>query len=93
MEIPEISDSDLKHYQGVIDYFNLLLQNDIEDSNVDLVLLMLEDLFSYFICIKKHTYFYQIFRLTVNRSIHGTNKRIRDIRHLKYPPADKVTKY
>lgn len=35
----------------------------------------------------------KIERITINRRVVGTNKRIHNINFLKYPPADKVTKY
>lgn len=35
----------------------------------------------------------KIERITINRFVIGNNKRIHNINFLKYPPADKVTKY
>jgi hypothetical protein len=37
--------------------------------------------------------FPELKRITINRNVVGANKRIRDICYLKYPPANKVTKY
>jgi hypothetical protein len=83
-----------------INEFNLLLNtcNQISMRGIDgnwekWILDNLNKLLPRFTHLIAFRHFDKLERITINKRILGTNKRIRNIDFLKYPPADKVKKY
>ncbi len=83
-----------------INEFNLLLNtcNQISMRGIDenwekWILENMSKFLPLFTHLIAFLHFDKLERITINKRILGTNKRIRNIDFLKYPPADKVKKY
>lgn len=84
---------DVKKFQKLLDYFKQLAEDGVTPLIEKQLLLMLDTSVPFFSNLVMRDVFPEIHRLTINKRVLGKNKRIRDINFLKYPPADKVTKY
>lgn len=83
-----------------ISNFNQLLRTFDEFSEIGInevvekwILSILDNSLPFFFHLINHYKFETLERITINNRILGSNKRIKEIKLLKYPPADKVTKY
>ncbi len=76
--------------------FKLLIQltrDGLTSSSEKRVISLLDQFLYSFSYLALKDCFSPIYRLTINKSIFHSNKRIHEIGLLKYPPANKVTKY
>lgn len=90
---PDISQEELDRFRHLLNYFKRLSEDGVTPLIEKQLLAMLDFSVPFFSNLVMQDRFPEIHRLTVNRRVVGVNKRIRDIKQLKYPPADKVTKY
>lgn len=84
---------DIKKFKIWLDYLRTLSEDGVIPLIEKQLLLSLDaslPFFSHFIITNR---FPRIERLTINRRVVGSNKRIQNINHLKYPPDELVTKY
>lgn len=84
---------DIKHFRGLLKFLEQVSSDGISEMTEKPILDMLNYAIPFFANLVITDEFPQIHRMTINKRVLGSNKRIRDIRHLKYPPSDKVTKY
>ena len=71
-----------------------LSQNEITCDKEKKIIKLLDSLFNNFFYLRHEYLFEEIYRITINKNILKSNKRIKDIRQLKYPPDKSyVTKY
>lgn len=90
----EISDYELFLNKKNLDILKSLSEKEIASHDERLILNLLDKLFIYFVYSKYQDCFDTIHRITINKRILTTNKRIKDIRNLKYPPDfNSVTTY
>ena len=89
----DLKDEDINNFKALLDYFRQLSSDGISSLIEKQIISMLDNSIPFFSHLVMTDVFPEIHRLTVNRRVTGQNKRIRDIDLLKYPPADKVTKY
>ncbi len=88
-----INNEEVKRFKVLLAYLKQLAKDGVTPLIEKQLLLLLDNLipfFSHFILTKE---FYEIKRVTINKRVVGSNKRITEIKHLKYPPAELVEKY
>ncbi len=90
---PDISKEELDKFKHLLDYFKRLSEDGVTPLIEKQLLAMLDFSLPFFSNLVMRDRFPEIHRLTVNRRVVGSNKRIRDISQLKYPPVDKVNRY
>ena len=69
------------------------VESGINAGNEKMLLATLDQAFDFNSCMHTEGVFPELKRLTINRQILGTNKRIEDIKFLKYPPPELVKSY
>lgn len=84
----EISD-----FNQLLNTFNKFSEIGINEVIEKWILSVLDNSLPFFTHLINHYQFDTLERITINNRILGSNKRIKEIKFLKYPPADKVTKY
>ncbi len=89
----DITEIDVKNFNGLIKYLRGLTEDGVTPLIEKQVKLMLDNCINFFSHLVIIESFPELKRLTINRNVLGSNKRIREIQHLKYPPAEKVKKY
>lgn len=90
VDIPEI---EVKNFKALLDYFKRLAEDGITPLIEKQLLLMLNHTLPFYSNLVLKNVFTEIHRLTINKKVIGSNKRINDIQHLKYPPKDKIKEY
>lgn len=93
MNTKDITDQEVKEFQNLLSYFKQFSNGGITGVIEKWLLDMLDETIKFHSYLTLHQVFPEIERMTINRHVVGKNKRIKDINYLKYPPADKVTKY
>ncbi|MCK6610546.1 MAG: hypothetical protein L6Q78_05840 [Bacteroidia bacterium] len=89
----DIHEEEIRKFKAILDFLKRLAENGVTPLIEKQILLMLDDCLPFFSHLTMSHVFPKIHRITVNRNVLGSNKRICDINLLKYPPADKVSKY
>lgn len=89
----EISEKELNNFISLLNFLTRLTEDGITPLIEKQVKIMLDQSLPFFICIGSELVFDEITRITINKNILGSNKRIREIAHLKYPPASLVKNY
>lgn len=89
----EISEIELKNIKSLLTFLKRLTKDGVTPLIEKQVNLMLDQSLPFFICLGSKQIFEEITRITINKNILGSNKRIRDINYLKYPPKEKVKDY
>ena len=89
----DLSNGDLENFRRLLDYLKQLSEDGVTPLIEKQLLLMLDHSIPFFSNLVLGGIFPELKRITINRNIINSNKRIRDINYLKYPPANKVTKY
>jgi hypothetical protein len=89
----DIEDKDLQNFQRLLEYFTQLAEDGVTSLIEKQLLLMLDHTIPFFANLVMTEGFYELKRITINKNVVGSNKRIYEIKYLKYPPAEKVTKY
>lgn len=84
---------EVENFRKLLDYLKRLSEDGVTPLIEKQLLLMLDNSIPFFSHLILTDVFPEIYRLTINKRVLGSNKRIREIKHLKYPPADKVSKY
>lgn len=84
---------EVENFRKLLDYLGRLSEDGVTRLIEKQLLLMLDNSIPFFSHLILTDVFPDIHRLTINKRVLGSNKRIREIKHLKYPPADKVSKY
>ncbi|MGP8216903.1 MAG: hypothetical protein ACLQQ4_15155 [Bacteroidia bacterium] len=88
-----ITEEEAKQFSRLLDYFKTLASDGVSSLIEKQLLLMLDHTLPFFAHLVLTNGFPIITRLTVNRRVLEVNKRIHEIKHLKYPPPKNVTKY
>lgn len=83
----------LNDFNLLLNTFNQISQRGIDEITEKWLLEFLPKSLPFFTHLIAYYEFPTLERITINKRIHGTNKRIRNIDFLKYPPKDKVKKY
>jgi len=89
----DISEDEVKRFQGLVQFLKKLADDGVTPLIEKQVLEMLNHATPFFSHLVMTDVFPEFHRITINKNVVGSNKRIRDISFLKYPPADKVTRY
>ena len=88
-----IDNKEVKNLEHLFKFLIRLSDDGVTPLIEKQVKIMLDQSLYFFAHLILEDCFPDIQRLTINKSILGSNKRIHDIKFLKYPPAEKVTKY
>ncbi|MFC4875063.1 hypothetical protein [Negadavirga shengliensis] len=91
--LKDISKKEVENFRKLLEYLKRLSEDGVTPLIEKQLLLMLDNSIPFFSHLVMTDIFPEIHRLTINKRVLGTNKRIREIKYLKYPPADKVSKY
>lgn len=89
----DIPKEEVERFKELLKYLKQLSEDGITPIIEKQLLKMLDYLIPFFSHLVLTDVFPEVNRLTINKNVLGSNKRIYDIKYLKYPPADKVTKY
>lgn len=89
----DITKEEVENFKNLLNYIKQLSEDGVTPLIEKQLLLMLDNSIPFFSHLVMTNVFPEIHRLTINKRVVGSNKRIRDIKYLKYPPADKVSKY
>lgn len=88
-----MTNKDINDFNLLLKTLNHLSTNDINDNTEKWIIELLNKSLPFFTHLINSYSLEKIERITINRRIHGSNKRIKEIKFLKYPPADKVANY
>jgi hypothetical protein len=88
-----MTNRELGEFNGLLNEFNKISNNGINEFWEKWLLQVLPNSMPFFTHLIAYYNFPTLERITINRNILGSNKRIKNIDFLKYPPADKVKKY
>ncbi|WP_448635248.1 hypothetical protein [Pedobacter panaciterrae] len=89
----DFSDQELYEFRTIINYLRGLTQNGIFSEITHPITKILDEAIDFSWYMYDVQEFPEIVRLTINKKILGSNKRIHDINHLKYPPSHLVKSY
>lgn len=89
----DIDEKTLKEFQNILSYFRKFTTGGINRTEEKFILQMLDRTIKFYFYLTDEIIVEKIERITINKRIHGSNKRIWSINQLKYPPVDIVTKY
>lgn len=89
----DISDNAVKEFKNLLDSFSKFTTGGINSTEEKYLIQMLDRTIKFYFYLADELIFDRIERITINKRIHGSNKRISTIAHLKYPPKEIVTKY
>ena len=84
---------EISNFNLLLNTFNKFSEIGINEATEKWVLSVLDSSLPFFTHLINQYQFETLERITINNRILGGNKRIKEIKFLKYPPADKVTKY
>lgn len=84
---------DIENFRHLIEYLKQLSDDGVSQNIEKQILQLLDNTIPFFAHLVLEEEFSEIHRLTINKRVLGENKRIRDIKYLKYPPADRVSRY
>lgn len=93
MTLNEIEDKDVENFKALLDYLKQLSEDGINSLIEKPLLKMLDLSLPFFTNLVLIGEFRELKRITINKNVVGQNKRIYDIKFLKYPPAEKIKKY
>lgn len=88
-----MTNKEISNFNQLLNSFNYLSKVGINDATEKWILSVLDNSLPFFTHLISHYQFDVLERITINYRILDSNKRIKDIKFLKYPPADMVTKY
>jgi len=87
------SDFDINNFREILEYFRQISKDGVNGVIEDWLLNMLEWTIPYQANFWFEEKFSRVERITINKRVLDENKRIKCIKHLKYPPSELVTKY
>ena len=93
MVYKDIKKEDVENFKKLLEFFKQLSEDGVSSLIEKQLLQLLENSVTFFSNLVMEEVFPEIHRLTINKRVLGDNKRIRDIKFLKYPPADKISRY
>ncbi len=88
-----MTDKEINEFNYLLNTFNDIAERGINDISEKWVLSMLEYSLPLIAHMVVHFKFETLERVTINNRVIEKNKRIKNIKFLKYPPAENVTKY
>lgn len=88
-----ITEKEVKEFKNLLDYFQKFTTGGINSTEEKFLLQMLDHSIRFYTYLVYEGVFDRIERVTINKKIFGSNKRIKNISLLKYPPAHVVKKY
>ena len=80
-------------FDRILHIIKMVIANGIHPGNEEWLLATLRQAFDFDPAVNSWGVFPELHRLTINRQILGSNKRIEDIKYLKYPPPEAVKSY
>jgi len=89
----DIKENDLENFKRLLEYLKQLAEDGVTPLIEKQLLLMLDNTIPFFANLVLTEDFYELKRITINENVIGSNKRIYEIKYLKYPPSEKVKKY
>ena len=89
----DIEAKDLQNFKVLLEFLKQLAEDGVTSSIEKHLLSMMDNTIPFFANLVMTEDFYELKRITINKNVIGSNKRIYEIKYLKYPPAEKVTKY
>lgn len=89
----ELTQQELNQFNLMLNTFNIISQSPINEASEKWLLDNLPKSLPLFAHLINRYTFPTIQRITINKNILQTNKRISDISHLKHPPENLVKKY
>ena len=89
----DIDEQEVKNFKGLLDFLKRLSEDGVTPLIEKQVTMMLDNSLKFFSHLVLEDCFPEFTRLTINKRVLGENKRIKDIKYLKYPPADKIKTY
>ncbi len=93
MKLNDVEEKDIKNFKVLLDYFKQLSEDGITSLIEKPLLKMLDLSLPFFTNLVSKAEFRELKRITINKNVIGHNRRIHDIKFLKYPPSEKVKKY
>ncbi|MAC94719.1 MAG: hypothetical protein CMC96_04380 [Flavobacteriales bacterium] len=93
MKIADIDEIEVQNFRHLLQFLKRLSNDGVTPIIEKQVKLMLGHSLKFFSHLVMEDSFPEIHRLTINKRIFGENKRVNEIKYLKYPPEDLVTKY
>lgn len=87
------TEKDVKDFGMLLKYFKQLANDGVTPLIEKQLLIMLDQSIPFFAHLHSHLVFPELVRITINKNVVGENRRIKNLKELKYPPAEKVTKY
>ncbi|MFW5983139.1 MAG: hypothetical protein ACOCQ4_01465 [bacterium] len=88
-----MTEREISNFNLLLNTFNHFSEFGINEATENWILSVLDSSMPFFTHLINFYQFESLERITINNRILGSNKRIKDIKLLKYPPADKVKKY
>jgi len=88
-----VTKQEISNFNLLLNTFNKFSEIGINEATEKWILSVLDSSLPFFTNLINQYQFETLERITINNRILGSNKRIKEIKFLKYPPADKVTKY
>lgn len=89
----DIPEAEVKKLSNILEFFRNHGNSGITPLSEKVLFQMLEHVLPFYFHVVISDVFNRIYRVTVNKRVLGANKRIHDIKFLKYPPKDKVSNY
>jgi hypothetical protein len=89
----DISETEVENFKALLEFFKRLSDDGVNSLIEKQLLLMLDHAVPFFSNLVLVGIFDELKRITINKNVIGSNKRIHNIKYLKYPPSDKVKKY
>lgn len=93
MNLPDIDDTEVKNFQNLLEFLKRLSSDGVTPLIEKQVKLMLGHSLKFYSYLVMEKSFPEIYRLTINKRIFGENRRVNEIKYLKYPPQNLVLKY
>ena len=93
MNIQDIDETEVRNFQSLLDYLKRLSYDGVTSLIETQIKLMLGYSLKFFSHLVMEDSFPELYRLTINRRIFEENKRVHEIKHLKYPPKEFVKRY
>lgn len=93
MTLDDVSEEEVKQFNELLKILKRFSEGGINECIEKPILVLLENTIPFFSNLVITDVFEEVKRITINRNVVGSNKRIHNISQLKYPPVEKVTKY
>ncbi len=89
----DLTEIEVKEFKNLLEYFQKFTTGGINSTEEKFLLQMLDHTIRFYTYLVYEGVFDRIERITINKSILGSNKRIKNISFLRYPPVNVVKKY